>query len=112
MRHLIEVVPHPHQVLIQRVQTPDELAVNIRLYREALEKRPDFVEAHEAVARIYEQRSKPAWAAREREKTRAIPPLDCRSPSRSAGYPGSSPTRRSARGPSPNPTRARTRSAA
>jgi predicted Zn-dependent protease len=52
-----------------------------RLYREALEKRPGLPEAHEAVARIYEQTGQPEWAAREREKSRGIPPLDCRSPS-------------------------------
>ena len=36
-----------------------------RLYREALEKRPGLPEAHEAVARIYEQTGQPEWAARE-----------------------------------------------
>lgn len=52
-----------------------------RLYREALEKRPGLAEVHEALARIYEQRDHPEWAAVEREKARAIPAPDCRSPS-------------------------------
>jgi tetratricopeptide (TPR) repeat protein len=51
-----------------------------RLYREALEKRPGLPEAHEAVARIYEQTAHPDWAAVERERSRGIPPPDCRSP--------------------------------
>jgi len=51
------------------------------LYREALEKRPGLPEAHEAVARIYEQKGQPDWAATERERARRIPPPDCRSPS-------------------------------
>ncbi len=50
-----------------------------RLYREALEKRPDLAEAHEALARIYEEKGHPEWAAVEREKSRSIPPPDCRS---------------------------------
>ena len=52
-----------------------------RLYREALEKRPGLAEVHEALAQIYEQRGHPEWAAVERERARAIPALDCRSPS-------------------------------
>jgi tetratricopeptide (TPR) repeat protein len=52
-----------------------------RLYREALEKRPGLAEAHEALARIYERRGHPEWAAVEREKSRALPAPDCRSPS-------------------------------
>ncbi len=52
-----------------------------RLYREALEKRPGLPEPHEAVARIYEQTGHPEWAAVEREKSRRIPALDCRSSS-------------------------------
>ena len=51
------------------------------LYREALEKRPGVAEVHEAVARIYEQQGHPEWAAVEREKSRGIPPPDCRTPS-------------------------------
>jgi predicted Zn-dependent protease len=52
-----------------------------RLYREALEKRPGLTEAHDALAQIYEQTGHPDWAAVERERLRAMPPLDCRSPS-------------------------------
>jgi len=52
-----------------------------RLYREALEKRPGLAEAHDALARIYEQTGHAEWAAVERERSRAIPPLDCGSPS-------------------------------
>jgi len=51
-----------------------------RLYREALEKRPGLAEAHEALARIYEQTGHPDWAAVERERSRGIPAPDCRSP--------------------------------
>jgi predicted Zn-dependent protease len=51
------------------------------LYREALEKRPGQAEVHDALARIYEQSGHADWAAAEREKARAIPALDCRSPS-------------------------------
>ena len=63
-----------------------------RLYREALGKKPGLAEVHEALARIYEQRDHPEWAAVEREKARAIPAPDCRSPSlecdfRAARYP-------------------------
>jgi len=50
-----------------------------RLYREALEKRPGLAEAHEALARIYEEKGHPDWAAVERERSRGIPPPDCRS---------------------------------
>jgi tetratricopeptide (TPR) repeat protein len=57
------------------------LASAFRLYREALEKRPGLAEAHDALARIYEESGHPDWAAVERERSRAIPPLDCRSPS-------------------------------
>jgi predicted Zn-dependent protease len=51
-----------------------------RLYREALQKRPGLAEAHEAVARIYEQTGHSDWAAVELERSRGIPPPDCRSP--------------------------------
>jgi tetratricopeptide (TPR) repeat protein len=51
-----------------------------RLYREALEKRPGLAEAHEAVARIYDETAHADWAAVERERSRGIPPPDCRSP--------------------------------
>jgi tetratricopeptide (TPR) repeat protein len=50
-----------------------------RLYREALEKRPGLAEAHEALARIYEQTGHADWAAVETERARGIPPPDCRS---------------------------------
>ena len=52
-----------------------------RLYREALERRPSLAEAHDAVARIYEDSGHPEWAAVERQRARAIPPLDCHAPS-------------------------------
>src|SRR6185295_12867906 len=68
-------------LVAQAMAAEGKIANAFRLYREALEKRPDFAEAHEAVARIYEQKGEAAWAAREREKARAIPPPDCRSPS-------------------------------
>jgi tetratricopeptide (TPR) repeat protein len=48
------------------------------LYREALQKRPDLAEAHEALAGIYERSGHPEWAVAEREKARALPPPDCR----------------------------------
>ncbi|PYQ02486.1 MAG: hypothetical protein DMF83_23420 [Acidobacteria bacterium] len=57
------------------------LANAFRLYREALEKRPSLAEAHDALARIYEDSGHPEWAAVERERSRAIPPLDCPAPS-------------------------------
>jgi predicted Zn-dependent protease len=50
------------------------------LYREALEKRPGVAEAHEALAGIYDRSGHPDWAAAERDRARALPPLDCRSP--------------------------------
>jgi len=56
------------------------LANAFRLYREALEKRPSLAEAHDALARIYEESGHPEWAAVECERSRAIPPLDCHSP--------------------------------
>ena len=52
-----------------------------RLYREALEKRPGVAEVHEALARIYERRRHPEWAAVEREKARGTKAPDCRSSS-------------------------------
>jgi tetratricopeptide (TPR) repeat protein len=57
------------------------LANAFRLYREALEKRPSLAEAHDALARIYEDSGHPEWAAVERERSRAIPSLDCHAPS-------------------------------
>jgi tetratricopeptide (TPR) repeat protein len=51
------------------------------LYGEALEKRPGLAEAREALARIYDRKGHPDWAAVEREKARALPPPDCRTPS-------------------------------
>ena len=59
-----------------------------RLYREALEKRPGLAEAHEALARIYEEKGHPDWAAVERERSRGIPPPDCRSPSLECDFRG------------------------
>lgn len=51
-----------------------------RLYREALEKVPNLAEAHEALARIYEAKGHPDWAAVERAKARGIRSPDCSSP--------------------------------
>jgi predicted Zn-dependent protease len=50
-----------------------------RLYREALEKEPGLVEAHEALAGIYERLGHPDWAAVERDRARALPPPECES---------------------------------
>src|SRR5262249_57607741 len=63
------------------VASAGKLANAFRLYREALEKRPGLAEVHEALARIYEEKGHDDWAAVERQKARAIPALDCRSPS-------------------------------
>ncbi|HEY2946210.1 MAG TPA: tetratricopeptide repeat protein [Vicinamibacteria bacterium] len=57
------------------------LANAFRLYREALEKRPSLAEAHEALARIYEDSGHPEWAAVERERSRRVPLMDCHAPS-------------------------------
>jgi predicted Zn-dependent protease len=56
------------------------LANAFRLYREALQKRPDLAEAHDALARIYDETGHGDWAAVERERARAIPPRACRTP--------------------------------
>lgn len=50
------------------------------LYREAAAKNTRAAEAHEALARIYERAGHADWAAVEREKERAVPPPDCRTP--------------------------------
>jgi predicted Zn-dependent protease len=69
-------------LLVAQVMVAEGKPANaFRLYREALEKRPGLAEAHEAVARIYEQKGHADWAAVERERARAIPPPDCGSPS-------------------------------
>lgn len=65
----------------QAMAAEGRLTNAFRLYREALEKRPGQAEAHDALARIYEQTGHPDWAAVERERSRGIPPPDCRSPS-------------------------------
>ena len=72
-----------------------------RLYREALEKRPGLAEAHEALARIYEQTGHPDWAAVERERSRADPAarLPIAEPARATSARGG--TRRSSRPPQP-----------
>jgi tetratricopeptide (TPR) repeat protein len=57
------------------------LANAFTLYREALQKRPGLAEAHDALARIYEDSGHPEWAAVERERARTTPPLDCHAPS-------------------------------
>lgn len=73
--------PYLALLVAQAMAAQGKVANAFRLYREALEKRPDFAEAHEAVARIYEQKGEASWAAVERERARAIPAPDCRSPS-------------------------------
>jgi tetratricopeptide (TPR) repeat protein len=52
-----------------------------RLYREALEKKPDLVEAREALAAIYVRSGHADWAEIERRKVLAAPRPDCRSAS-------------------------------
>jgi tetratricopeptide (TPR) repeat protein len=68
-------------LVAQQMAEEGKLANAFRLYREALEKQPLLAEAHEAVARIYEQTGHPDWAAIERDRTRGIAPLECRSAS-------------------------------
>ena len=51
------------------------------LLREAIAKNTRPAEAHEALAQIYERAGHPDWAGVERERAKAIPPLDCRAPS-------------------------------
>jgi predicted Zn-dependent protease len=50
------------------------------LYREAIAKKTRAAEAHEALARIYERSGHTDWAAVEREKAKAVPPPECRTP--------------------------------
>lgn len=57
--------------------TQERDARAFQLYREALEKRPDVAEAHEALAGIYERGRHPDWAATERARARELPPPDC-----------------------------------
>jgi predicted Zn-dependent protease len=66
-------------LVAQQMAEEGKLANAFRLYREALAKQA-VAEAHEAVARIYEQSGHPDWAATERERARAVPAPDCRSP--------------------------------
>jgi predicted Zn-dependent protease len=68
-------------LVAETMEAEGRLTNAFRLYREALEKQPGRADAHEALARIYEQTGHSEWAAVERERSRAIPPLDCRSPS-------------------------------
>lgn len=82
--HLQRSAPDSDYVLllVAQVMVAEGKPANaFRLYREALEKRPGLAEAHEAVARIYEQRGHADWAAVERERARGIPAPDCRSAS-------------------------------
>ena len=75
--------PESHYLLLlvaQQMEAEGKVANAFRLYREALEKRPGQPEAHEALARIYEQKDHADWAALEREKARKTPP-DCRAAS-------------------------------
>ena len=74
--HLQRSAPDSDYVLllVAQVMVAEGKPANaFRLYREALEKRPGLAEAHEAVARIYEQRGHADWAAVERERARGIP---------------------------------------
>jgi tetratricopeptide (TPR) repeat protein len=50
------------------------------LFREAIARKVEIAEAHEALAGIYERSGHPDWAEREREKAKAVPPPDCRTP--------------------------------
>jgi predicted Zn-dependent protease len=69
-------------LLVAQVMVAEGKPANaFRLYREALEKRPGLAEAHEAVARIYEQKGHADWAAIERERSRGIAAPDCQSAS-------------------------------
>ena len=84
LERLQRSAPESNYVLLLVAETMDaegRLTNAFRLYREALEKQPGRADAHEALAHIYEQTGHSEWAAVEREKSRAIPPLDCRSPS-------------------------------
>ena len=81
---LQEAAPASDYVLMlvaQMMVAEGKPANAFRLYREALAKRPSLAEAHEALARIYEEKGHSDWAAAEKERSRAIPPPDCRSPS-------------------------------
>jgi predicted Zn-dependent protease len=82
--HLQRSAPDSDYILLLVAETmvdEGKPANAFRLYRESLEKRPGLAEAHEAVARIYEEKGHADWAAVERERARAIPPPDCGSPS-------------------------------
>lgn len=68
-------------LVAQKMTEEGKPANAFRLYREALERRPGLAEAHAALARIYEQTDHADWAAVERQRSRAIPPPDCRSAS-------------------------------
>jgi predicted Zn-dependent protease len=56
------------------------------LYREAIAKNTRAAEAHEALARIYERAGHADWAAVEREREKAVPPPDCRTPTLECGF--------------------------
>ena len=49
------------------------------LFRQALERKPDLRSAHEAIAEIYDQAGREEWAAVERERSTALPRVDCSS---------------------------------
>ena len=49
------------------------------LFRQALERKPDLRSAHEALAEIYDQAGREEWAAVERERSTALPRVDCSS---------------------------------
>jgi predicted Zn-dependent protease len=69
--------PFVSLLVAQIMGDEDRLPSAFRLYREALEKQPALAEAHDAVARIYEQTGHADWAAIERERARAIPAPEC-----------------------------------
>ncbi len=48
------------------------------LYREALSRKPDLVDVHKALARIYRKTGHPDWAAQEDKKQSAVPRPDCK----------------------------------
>ena len=74
--------PESHYLVLlvaQAMEAQGKLANAFRLYREVLDKQPHLADAHEALARIYEQKDHADWAAIEREKALRAPPPDCRS---------------------------------
>jgi predicted Zn-dependent protease len=73
-------------LVAQQMSEDGKLANAFRLYREALARSPGLAEAHEAVARIYEQTGHADWATIERERARALPTPACGTPSLECDY--------------------------